>query len=296
MNKTLESFKLKEAWTYLFKEKQWGLKLLLPVVPAVIFGLIAAPIFIIATLLVFNADSKPSADLFAAAGVLGSVLLLCLCCVVAVFAIVQSIITYWYQYEYTQVALEDRESVVIIKPSKMDVIKRAVKLALVNLIYNIPTSIVVGFFYALFIVTGGVRQTRYVYGMMNTGSLSAVGVLLFCLVMLIVIFIVVPYNFYIVQTAKVRLIRTNTFREAFRIRTIIESARKNFKTLSIFLGVLLLYVLVYIVVSMVISILSVIPFVGLCLIPFNIVLSIAVGFFSIFVYPYMLGKAYKEVK
>ncbi|MFS8130565.1 MAG: hypothetical protein ACMG57_01160, partial [Candidatus Dojkabacteria bacterium] len=221
MNKTLESFKLKEAWTYLFKEKQWGLKLLLPVVPAVVFGLIAAPIFIIFTLLVFNADAKPTGNAFTAAGALGTILLLCLCCVIVLFAVVQSIISYWYQYEYTQIALEDRESVLLTKPSKMDVIKKAVKLALVNLIYNIPTSILLGFFYALFIVTGGVRQTKYVYGVMNTGSLSAIGILLLCIVMLIAVFIVLPYNFYIVQTAKVVLIRTNTFREAFRVRTIM---------------------------------------------------------------------------
>ncbi|MFS8131438.1 MAG: hypothetical protein ACMG57_05700, partial [Candidatus Dojkabacteria bacterium] len=69
-----------------------------------------------------------------------------------------------------------------------------------------------------------------------------------------------------------------------------------FKRLTLFLGVSALYVVAYMIVSIGLSIFSAIPFIGLCLIPFNIVLSIAVGFFGIFVYPYMLGKVYKEVK
>lgn len=287
----LKSFNIKEAWTFLFKEKQWGVKLLVPMAPAIIFGIVAAALFIPATFIVFPASSaRVNSDIFAAAGVLGSLLLLCLCCVAVIFVIVQAIISNWYQYEVTEASLKNRESNLITKENKMDVIKKAGKLFLVNTIYNIPTGIVVGIMYALFFVIGaGTANVR------GSGA-SAVGLIVICCLMLVVILFVVPFNFFIVQTAKVRLIETSTFREAFRIRTIFETVKTNFNRLSLFLGVLIAFVVGYIVISFIFSILGIIPLVNLCLIPFQIALGLLSWFFGIFAYPYMTGKVYKEVK
>ena len=297
MEKMLASFKLKESWTFLFKEKQWALKLLFPVIPMLIFGLLAFLIAIPLFISSYAALGKNS-DGLAFFGVVGPLVLLCLCCVGTIYVIISSIINSWYQYEYTQVALEDRESNVIIKQNKMDVVKRAIKLLLVNAIYNIPTSIVIGIMYAALILTGGLGQTTSysTYSYKSTPNFSALSLLLWCVMLLVILFIVVPYNFYIVQTAKVRLIRTNTFREAFRVRTVLSMAKRNFKRLSLFLGVLAVYIVIYVILNLILSIFGIIPFVGLCLIPFNIILSIAVVYFTMFVYPYMIGKAYKEVK
>ncbi|MEO6728496.1 MAG: DUF4013 domain-containing protein [Candidatus Dojkabacteria bacterium] len=293
----LESFKLKQSWLYLFKEKNWIQKLLIPIVPGVVFVILLGLVTVPALFLTAFADSPSTASkLSNLGGVVGPVVLLCFCCVLVVYSIIMSVISTWYQYEYTQVTLENRESNLITKQNKMDVIKKAGKLLLVNAIYNIPTFVIVGLLYVVMLLAGTVRPNSYMYGYTPSSSLSSGGLLVSCLLFFIIIFVVVPYNFYFVQTAKVRLIKTNTFREAFRIRTILETVKKNFKRLSVFLGILFVYIVGYGVISFGLSILGVIPLIGLCLIPFQIVLSVAIWYFGIFVYPYMVGLVYKEIK
>ncbi|MEP7104072.1 MAG: DUF4013 domain-containing protein [Candidatus Dojkabacteria bacterium] len=293
----MESFKVNEAWTYLFKEKQWGWKLFIPLI---LMGLLVAVILLLGIPLVVSAvgasSGKSNTEVF---GGIFLIALLCMCCLLFVYVIVASIVNLWYNYEYTQISLEGRESTLIYKSKFIDVLKRAGKLYLVNFIYNIPTSILVSLFYVMFILAGGTAglATSSKLGTLKSApTFSAAAILILCMIFLIVIFIVLPYNFYIVQTARVQLIKTNTFSKAFQLSTIFSIIKKNFYKLSMFLGILFLYGLAYIMLNFVLGLLSIIPLVGLCLIPANFLLSILVVFFTMFVYPYMVGSVYKDLK
>jgi hypothetical protein len=280
---------LKESWTFLFKEKKWGIKLAIPFIVNIIFGFIVTAVAVV--MFIGSVGAMGGSNRDAGLG-LGLVVVVIIGILVLIYVVVYSLIAYWYDYEYTQAAMHNRESGLIYEDGFMNVVKKSGKVVVVYFIYNLPVIVMYLVIYgalALFAV-GASTSSRSEAGMMALPMLVMV-----CVLILVTLLIVLPYTFFVSQPAKLRMIYKGKFSEAFAIGEVFSTVKANFKDFMMFALVILGYFAVYMVLNFIITIIQAIPIVGLIMIPVNLVLTVVYFYFLLFVYPHMSGKFYREI-
>ena len=156
-------------------------------------------------------------------------------CLIIIGAILLWFFNLWHQYEYTAAAIESRDTNALWEQPVGDSFKKAGKLGLLTLIYNIPMGILyfcgIMFAYvALFgSVLGGAGLTAAAYdnaydagyGAADTsaalGIVSAMGagIVIYCCIIIVLAVLQMLYNTFVVTPAYLRLVETNTFGRGF---------------------------------------------------------------------------------
>ncbi len=293
-----------KAFTYLFKEKNWSLKLLAPMLIHLVVGVIA---MIIAFML--RSTSLYSYD-FVFLLVIGI-------CVIYVFAIVASVISLFYSYENAQAAIENRESKGFWQYKFEVLLKRIGKLYLVDLIYGLIPGILfscIGTAVSLLFQSARLSNVNtymngYSIPMPSVASngidisrnFSPAAVLIFFCLTIFVVLLATIWQYFVVLPGKLSLIQTNTFGEAFKISRNFKLVKVNLTAFIKFyflnLGIALFLLAAIFVVAFVLSFLLVTaPLLGWILIfILMLIVTILAAFYQSFVLPYMTGILWRGV-
>lgn len=233
-----------DAFGFLFKEKNWFLKFLIPLSLILISAL---PLTVVTLI-----ESKPT-DI---ANVIKTVpngievnwnlvlssqkselspLMLVTIIFSCITGIISLIFMLWYQYDITQSGIEKRESTAIWKEPFLDVIKKAAKTIILAILYWIfPVTL------ALCIVcfAGIVGLSGLAGGLSNFSSLqNSFSKLLEASLLVVAIFLCIGcvlavimglYQILIVQPAMLILTKTNTFGEGLKLGKAFRIGRKYF--------------------------------------------------------------------
>lgn len=286
-----EAFKIKESWTYLFKQKKWGIKLGIPYLINIISFILISPL--VAGLIFGAALGARNQIGLAISGLSGAAIVIA----VIIYFVVYVVVQYWYDYEVTQAAMQQRDIKIIYKDGWTNVFKKAGKIFLSYFIYNIPVMVIYACWYVLLLLTAGgsiFRSTNNL-GFVSTSNNYTAVVLMVIIVLFLTFLIVIPYSFFVAQPAKLRMIYQGSFNEAFKLNAIYKLVKKEWKYFAAFLGIMMAYIFVYLVINFILSFLSAFPVLGLCVLPFNIVFGAVWVYFILFVMPYMAGSMYKHI-
>ncbi len=227
-------FNFNEALTYIFKEKHWGYKFLIPfglqlliVIPSLLITLTngAAQNNYLNTnnyMMGYNMGYNYSYNAYNTSNSVFSLLFLCIFCFSFIPYIVVNL---WYMYENTQAGIQNRETKPIWKNNLTDTLKKSGKYFLVSLFYGFIALIVILLLLGIFCV-GMVALTAVGYSSLQASSLqnniaffltSGVGIALLCSLLFVGIALYVI--FYLAFTpAVLRLIGSNTFAEGLKVR------------------------------------------------------------------------------
>lgn len=294
--------KYTKAFTYLFKEKNWGWKLLIPLVGQLI---VTAVSFLVSAPSAVNNNVTYKSSIYASnfAGVwaIGT-------CILYAVIFVIALIDMFYTYENSQAAIEKRETKGIWQ-YKFDVLlKRVGKLYLVNLVYGLLPALFIGCFVVamvLFLVptSTSISMVNPVqYGSrINTSGITGLYIVLLCFGVAVLMVLAFIWQYFVTLPAQLRLFETNTFGEAFKFSRNFKIAKENAnEILKLFLLNLLIVfvaILVFIPFIVVASLALVIPVVGWLFFALIMGLfgSVAV-YYQQFVLPYMTGTLWREIK
>lgn len=282
-----------ESFSFLYKEKNWFWKLIIPFLPMVVMGFFLL-IFVAITFFSLESTTRTSTITINTLNNLNALNFFVLIGFVILFLIIGLIsffISYWYQYEFTQSALQKRESRVYFSASSSEIIKRSFKLFFIDFIYNIPFVIA-----ASLIIIVAISQLSFSNTMNSFNDQNSfLTILLLSCGFLIIFIVYVLYNFLLVQSAKVLVIKTNTFSRGLNVSKVIEELDRNIGNLGWFFLAIAFFSFLYSLVNIVLTVLGFIPIIGFLLgLPFQILVSFLYYFFVTFSYPWMVGKVYSK--
>lgn len=287
-----------ESFSYLFKERRWLVKF--SIIFVVNFALV------VFTLLA-NYFTTPKFE-----GALTIKELTTLdfstAIVVAVSTVIVSILmvvfSTWYTYENTQAAIQKRSSKLIWEYSIVNTFKKVIKYTVVSLIYSMFAVVTLLIFIGIpiFVIATIIGTTGS--SMQNTQALAATYGLLFillCCFALLAILVCCIVFYVVTMPAYLRLIATDSFSEAFNIRSNLRIAKRYFWNFVLILVLVLVYSGIVGLISgfasifaSSISILN--PEMGLATdVIIQIPLTIVSTFFSYFVYTRLLGNLYRGI-
>ncbi len=233
-----------DAFGFLFKEKNWFLKFLIPlslvlisVLPLTVVTLIESKPADISNIiktvpngievnwnLVLNSQKSEQSPLM--------IITIIFTCITGIISLVFML---WYQYEITQSGIEKRESTAIWKEPFIDVVKKAAKTLLLAILYwIIPVSIAACIFCFAAVaglagLAGGVSSFTTLqdsFSKLLEASILIAGLFL-CLGCVLVV-VMGLYQILIVQPAMLILTKTNTFGEGLKLGRAFNIGRKYF--------------------------------------------------------------------
>lgn len=272
----MQLFNINLAFTKALKEKKYMSKVGLLLAVSLVLSILSAAINIFA--------ANPKNDLLAALTAIFS-------CLTIIVSIVAGAITMWYSYEYTQAAMQQRETKALWEMDYLTSLKRIAKLFIVQFVYGLPfiilacCGLVVGLYSFLFAArTASGTPDASSALLLASGSLIAV----LCLVLLFAI-VVVVYQAYITLPATLKLIETNTIGEAFKVGRNMSHVKLNLGSYT----KLLLVQLLMVVILGALSIVGAIPLIGSCLLIPVIVIS---SYVQTIAWSTLVGDFYRQVK
>ncbi len=316
-------FNFKEAFSYLFKEKSWGLKFgiiyvanLIVMVPMSIYSLVQnaklSTLGNLKTTSLSNLSTNPywntsttSAD--------SSVALLFMCFVL-IMIIPFIIVSYWYLYENIQAGIQKRHTKGIWENKFEDTLKKVAKYFVVKLVYGLIIGLVVilivGIIFGLFccismLFTGlasgnySTNSSRDLNALFGTGFVGMSVVLVCCTVIFTLVLSVFAY---LLETpAILRLVGTNTLNEGLKFGENWELAKKHKGTFLTLLGLCIVYAIIIGGITLISTLiaqrvyLSAPAFGILIEIVAQSVFAIATTYFGYFVYTRLLGQAFRGI-
>lgn len=234
-----------DAFGFLFKEKNWLLKFLIPLIPIIISMLPITILSVIAgnnvetNALYFKNLPKNGLEFDWRLGnhysILDSSPLVIFAIVFSIIVgVFSAVIGLWYQYEITQSGIEKRETKPIWKESIFDILKKAGKSFLLTLLYWIvPLIIVLGVACCIAMVAGfglvekigSLNSMPSLYGLFEFTVIGSIAVICISCVIAICLGI---YQLLVVQPASLKLIATNTFSEGLKMGHAFKIGTKYF--------------------------------------------------------------------
>jgi len=147
-------------------------------------------------------------------------------CLVCLFAIPAVLIAGWYNYEATQSGIQSRPTKALWEGNFGDKLKKSLKYLAAALVYVLVIGIIVSiisgiFFFAIAILTGGAFSTTDLATARGMGNLSGLYILLVCLfgfVFVGIMIVLSVLSYFTVTPGLLRLVATNSFGEAFRLK------------------------------------------------------------------------------
>jgi hypothetical protein len=286
---------IKESFTYLFKEKNWVLKFL----PIYLFTLLNLGV----SLLLTNALS--SAQFFISGHYEKQIVYdpsLWIYIVISLILLVPTILlSSWYHYENMQAGMQDRETNAIWK-NPGDSLKKSLKYIAANFVY--------GFLLALILIVMIVAFVAFFYAIRSVfwpnssqATLGAVTLVLVCVWTCVFIFVVVIASLIgiFIQIAQMKLVSTNTFKEAFNFKQIGYIYKKYFVFFLALLGAVLVYAFVVGVPTVIFDVFARffnnIPVVKAAIsFVFYALLTLFTTYIALFVYPRILGQMWRWIQ
>jgi len=314
-------FNFRDAFTYIFKEKDWPLKLGLPILVQL---LVVIPSAIYSFL---NLDSSDSSFYSNSYNYLPATatrnpgletMALAFSCFILLTIIPTIIISLWYAYENTQAGIQLRSTKAIWSNNFSDTLKKVGKYFIVNLAYSIVILIIFAIFAAIFfglfcagaalLGSLGANANAGLSSFQNTGKLDPslfagagiIGVLLLCCFGIVALVVsIVAYLF--IMPAMLRLIGTNTLGEGLKFGENWEIGKKYKGDFLGLLGIVILFAFIYGVINGFLSLFAGIfmvaaPGVGLVVsVIVQTITSIGVVYFSSFVYTRLSGQMFRHI-
>jgi len=295
---------IKDAFTFLFKEKNWFLKIL---VPFIFMILIVLPsILSSGTLRSTNLTDYSIYNSYAYSSV--NILNMFLSCLICFIIIPFLGIVGWYTYESTQSGIQKRATKALWHGDIGDKLKKASKYITASLIYGLGIGVIYTVLFLIFvtiiiILTGG--DMSFTDGIMvGREGLGIIYLLAICAISCVFFFVILTISiitFMIYMPALLRLIATNTFADAFKIQENWNIAmRYKGQFLSIYLlnfvmGIVLVVISFGVGIAGAMFLFSA-PLITLCI---NFVgyfgYMIIATHYAYFVYPRFAGLVYREV-
>jgi len=303
-------FNFKEAFTYLFKEKDWHFKFLLPfllqlliVIPSLTLGLMQPQTPGVYS---FNTLGHMSYRYSSTSGFFG----LFVSCIFLISFIPYIIVNFWYLYENIQAGIFNRQTKAIWKNDFNDTIKKVGKYALNNIVYSFVITfaiiIIFGFFcvigLALLVLMTAILQNgnTNISNDITAFLTSGFGLLFFCIIgVIFVIFYFISYTW--MMTGSLRLIATNTFSEGVMLQENWHIAWKHkwkfVKLLLVVFCAILIFLAPYITLELLVRFLSFgstfLNFIFEMLL--QILVSAITVYAAYFVYPRLLGQLFRKI-
>jgi hypothetical protein len=183
-----------------------------------------------------------------------------------------------YTYEYTQAGMQNRETDFVWKKDKLELLKKTVKYFIVAFVYSLPILFVQ--------LLNMLLSTALGLNGYSSETSGGAFVIYICMVFIFGIFELF-YSFYIIMPATLQLIKTDTFSEAFKIKSIFRSSVRNRDYNFAVLGFIAIMFTLGILFAISIALTFVI--IGFCLLPF---VALAFIIFTNIMHPYAIGAAY----
>jgi hypothetical protein len=289
---------LTKSWTYIFKEKNKFVKLGIPLLVIFLIGLLIAGLVGIIVVMDNSAGNSYQYESSSEENIGALVFMSAFFCLWP-FIIALSLILYWYHYENAQAGIQNRETKSILEVTKSEVFKKIGKFYLVDMIYQYILQLFSYFLLVAFIPFFILFPLAEESG---SDVLEILVVILLCCAGLL-FFVALSYISFIVLTpATLRLIETNTFSQAFKIKENWKLLKQNHRAfLNIFLVTLFYEIGIFIIGIFLIVLASLfidaLPILGWAMmIVFIIFLTILWYYYSIFVYPHLIGQWYRELR
>lgn len=227
--------KLKDSLNFIFKERDWVLKLLLPIMVLFLF---TVPSILLTTITTSTTTRTPiSIDMFMNDFTYNysysnsynnfdtsDVLTLVIGLVTILLIIPTAIIQVWYTYENIQSGIFVRKTTAIWKNKFEDTLKKTAKYFLVSLVYGMIFGALLLFigliFFCCFALLVGVLSVGAYNSFDSTYAIlfGTAGGLIFLCIGLVVLVVLLGLFYIVYMPAVLRLIATNTLSEAFRFK------------------------------------------------------------------------------
>ncbi len=224
--------KLKDSLNYIFKEKDWVLKLLLPILLLFIF---TVPSLLLTTITdsTTNRNTPPVEDYFESfiydysysyssqPSLVDGVTIL-ISCLTIFFIVPMIIIQGWYMYENTQSGVFLRKTTAIWKNNFGDTLKKISKYFIVSFVYGFIFLTIFGLIFGaglcvLLLILALFTSGNYSFDFNSTTALLGSGMFLTLMCLALIMFVILLGFFYLIYTpAILRLIATNTLSESFK--------------------------------------------------------------------------------
>jgi len=296
--------KLTDALTFIFKEKNWVVKFLIP------FSIILI-IFVLSSISALSELSNPSfinsADYYNYAFAIGTIISLMVTLLLCILIIPLVILESWYYYESAQSGIQKRETVNLFGSNFGDNIKRSFKYLLVSLIYgtiilSIGSIVLVVLGLTIAILESGSTSFRQfgILGMFQSGGPEVILLILISCFILVGFTIFFTLAFLTIIPSYLRLFATNTFSEAFKIK---DNWRLVMKYKAEFLGILVVSLLGALTISLIsggfdftAGIFASVPVLSFLVTLFGSIISaILTTYYSFFVLPRFMGLVYRDI-
>lgn len=298
-------FNFKEAFTYIFKEKDWHLKFLLP--------FLLQLIFVVPSVLLTYAEPNASLNLntsrvnyraFNAADAISMLYFVFILIAVVPYTVINA----WYMYENTQAGIFNRATVAIWKNKLEDTLKKAAKYLLTSFAYGflgllillVVGGVVCAVVFGILILarsmmtTGG--NTNDIFAFLTTG----VGAIFLCL--FFIVFVIFYILFYVWMTVgSLRLVATNTLSEGLKLQENWRIAwRHKGKFFVLLLWIFLISMFLVILLSIVtvpVSIMAIrMPMVNVGFqLVIQVITALLTTYGSLFVLPRLLGQLFRKI-
>ncbi len=294
--------KIKDSLTFLFKEKNWALKMLLPFALTLLISL--PSIFTDNSTLSFNSNGylRSSYNTNSATALFSAIV----SCIVCLLVIPTLIVGSWHTYESTQSGIQKRATTTLWGANFADKLKRSLKYLLASTIYGLVIGTIVAliagvFLIAIMLLSGGAFSTN---GLSSLNNLNGIYLLLVCffgILFLAILAVLAVLSYFIVTPGLLRLVATNTFSEAFKLKDNWDLAMRHKPEL---LGLLLVSIATGFVVGIlggvggaiagVFSLVSPILF-TFAMFVVNYVSTVISTYYSFFFYPRFSGLVFRDI-
>lgn len=297
-------FNFKDAFLYIFKEKNWGAKF---IIPLVLYLIVVLPSVLISFI---EPESASTLNSLRATRVstTSDTLALVISCVVLIGIIPYLVVNFWYMYENTQSGISMRETTAIWRNPLSDTLKKVTKYFLVSLVYGLIASIVAlvllgiacGIFFVATAAAGSVFQNGVDINNFLVFLTSGLGLFLICFFGMI--FIVLYAVFFIWSTfGSLRLIGTNTLSEGLKLEENWRIAWRHKWKFVLLFGLVLIFSTMLGMISGISGIFTELftqnfPLIGfVAQLVLQIVIALITTYATIFVYPRLLGQLFRKI-
>ncbi len=223
-------YDFKNAFSYIFKEKNWPLKVGIITTMMIIYQIIMVFAEVIGKTPRYSSFYGTTTEQY---NELGLVVL----CLAVPYFLIWIMVSYWYSYEIIQATLVSTETKLIFKEAPMTVVKKAGKLLLVDFLLSVP-------FLCLWLILLILNVVGIVLTVEN-GAFIVLEIIIAIVsfVITLISFVVFMLTYY---SSYLRLLATNTFGEGIKY---VENFKFGWKNKYDFGGLFIISILLSIVVG-----------------------------------------------
>ncbi len=221
-------FNFKEAFTYIFKERKWGVKFLISYISTailaleIIFGLVSTA---------GSGPSNPNDTIFTA------FLMCCAILSIAIFGVIFFAFAQgWYQYENIEAGMENRPTTGIWRVNKEELLKKVGKIWIFYFIFGVISYICLIFINILVSIIFDILTRIHIYYYSSTETYNLITNEIMYMVIVLMIF-----TYMIINWGILRFIWKKSFREGFNLKAIFKTIKNYYKHFLTLTGIFALF-------------------------------------------------------